>query len=162
MSSELEVRQPATPSHPQDDADDAPEPSLTTLTHRLIEDGRALVRQEIALAKAEALETVADYARAGALVAAGGFAVLVGLVVLLVFVVIALGVLLGDRYWLSTLIVGLIFAVGGMVTIRRAKARLRADRLVPDETIDSLRATAGWAAEQAGRLKNETPERSES
>lgn len=156
------MRQPASPPVHRDDAEDESGPSLTTLAHRLIEDGRALVRQEIALAKTEALETVADYARAGAFVAAGALSVLVGLVVLLVFVVITLGVLLGDRYWLSALIVGLLFSIAGALTIRHGKARLAADRLVPDRTIDSLRATAEWGAEQAGRLKNETPERSES
>ena len=158
MTENLEVRRSA----PLRDDDAEPEPSLTTLANRLIEDGRALVRQEIDLAKTEVMETVASYARAGALVAAGAFAVLVGLVVLLVFVVIALGILLGDRYWLSTLIIGLLFAIAGAIAILRGKARLAADRLVPDETIDSLRATAEWAAEQAGRLKNEDPERPES
>ncbi len=161
MSRELEVRPPTAPTD-RDGAEGVTEPSLTTLAHRLIEDGRALVRQEIALAKSEALETVTDYARAGAFVAAGALSVFVGLVVLLVFVVIALGALLGDRYWLSTLIVGLVFAIAGALAIRYGKTRLTTDRLVPDETIDSLRSTAEWAAEQADRLRNETPDRSES
>jgi hypothetical protein len=154
VSSDLDRRSPAPPDRTRLEPDDA-EPSLAILANRLIEDGRDLVRQEIALAKAEAVDTVTDYARGGALVAIGGLSVLIGLMVLLAFLVIALGVLLEDRYWLSALIVGLLFAGAGALTIWRGKARLRADRLVPEETIESLRATADWAADQARRFRND-------
>jgi len=130
------------------------------LVTRLLDDSRTLVRQEIDLAKTETLEVVQDYSRAGATVAAGVVVALVGVAVFLTFIVLALGELLGGRYWLSTLGVGLVFILVGGIIVRRGRARLTASELVPTRTIDAFRDTAAWAARQTDRVDPDTSDTS--
>src|SRR4051812_37469121 len=88
------------------------EPALGDLIRALAQDSATLVRQEVALAKAELQENVKSVARDIAMVAVGGVLALIGVLVLIAFLVIAVGDAV-DEYWLGALIVGAVFLLGG-------------------------------------------------
>ena len=127
--------------------------SLRLLLGRLAGDGRLLLRQEVALARLEISESVRHLARESAIVAAGGFLIAVGLVILVVFVVLAIGRILWGQYWLSTLLVGSALVLGGFLVLRRGRRALQAGGLKPERTIASLQETKDWVEGSADRLR---------
>jgi uncharacterized membrane protein YqjE len=151
-------RGPRTPAVPEPIA--APvekvesEPSLTQLIRSLLHDSQTLIRQEIELAKLELQHSAMRLARQSAFMAIGGFLIALGLLVLLVFVII----LLGDRYWQSTLIVGLVLCLGGLIVLRKGRRAFGRDSLKPDETIESLQDVRDWARLEARTMKQDLTE----
>lgn len=145
------VPDPLTPRSRADAAD--PERPLGELFRALSRDATALVRQEFALARAELRGNVRAVARGTALVALGGFTALLGLLVLLAFLVVFAGDLLGDRYALGALIVGgVLLAIGGglaLLGLRKAKQA----PIAPEESIASLRDTGAWARGEVTELR---------
>jgi hypothetical protein len=133
----------------------AGDPSLAALVRQLADDGRTLIQQELTLAKAEVQQNVVSFARNAAVMAAGGMLLVLGLLILLVFLILGLGRLLGGQYWLSTLIVGALFAVAGGVTILVGRRGLRKDELKPTRTAQSLRESTEWAKAEAQQLKRD-------
>jgi Putative Actinobacterial Holin-X, holin superfamily III len=134
--------EPGATEPPKDDR------SLAALFTDVRRDLSALVRQEIALARAEALEKV-DQARTGAIaLGAGGVVALVGLYFL--FQALAFGVAallarwLGDEIavWLAPLLVGLLAAVIGGAVLAKGLRNLRNTDLAPRQTAHSLRRDA--------------------
>ena len=74
-----------------------------------------LVREEIALAKAELTEKVTGLAKGAAVGAAAGIFILAGLIYFLHFVALGIAELLGSGAWLGYLIVsGILFLSGGL------------------------------------------------
>ena len=74
-----------------------------------------LVREEIALAKAEVTEKMTGLAKGAAVGAAAGVFILAGLIYFLHFIALLLADLLGDTWWLGYLIVaGVLFLLGGL------------------------------------------------
>lgn len=134
------------------------EPSLTQLIRSLLQDSQTLIRQELELAKLELQHSAMRLARQSAFMAIGGFLIALGLLVLLVFVIILLGVLLGDRYWQSTLIVGLVLCLGGLLVLRKGRRAFGRDSLKPDETIESLQDVRDWARLEARTMKQDLTE----
>jgi membrane protein len=126
---------------------------LGELFRALSRDASALVRQEFALARTEVKQNVRSLARDTVLVVLGGFTALLGLLVLLAALVVGVGDLLGDRYALGALIVGvLLLAVGGglaLLGIRKAAAT----PLAPEETLATLRDTGDWARAEAQEFR---------
>ncbi len=134
---EVDVRTAAPPPPP------AAEPSLGELFRQLTQDSATLIRQEMALAKAELRENIATVARSVAMIAVGGVIALVGVLVLTAFLVILLGDLLAN-YWLAALIVGLLFAVIGGVLASTHLNRLRQVEFKPEHTIQTLKEDKQW------------------
>jgi cytochrome c biogenesis protein CcdA len=123
------------------------EPSLGQLFVDLSNDLSHLVRQELALAKAEVTENI-DRGRQGViLMAAGGIIAFAGVLVLLAAAVIVVGHLI-DSYWLSALIVGAIVTIIGLVVLFSGKGKLDRMNLVPKKTINSLERDAQMAKEK--------------
>lgn len=132
----------------------AAEPSLGELFRQLAQDSSLLIRQEVALAKAEMRENVRSAARSATLLAVGGAIAAVGTLVLSAFLVLLLGELLGN-YWLSALIVGVLFlAVGGVMVSSNLKG-LRANDLKPEQSLDSLREDGQWIRQEIQEAKRE-------
>jgi uncharacterized MAPEG superfamily protein len=74
-----------------------------------------LVREEIALAKAELTEKVTGIAKGAAVGAAAGIFILTGLIYFLHFVALGIAELLGSGAWLGYLILsGVLFLSGGL------------------------------------------------
>lgn len=130
-------------------------PGLPELLRSVLTDAGLLIRQEIALAKLEMQRSATRLAKQSVFIAAGGFLIALGLLVLLVFLILLLGQLLGDEYWLSTLIIGALLCVTGLLVIAKGRRGLRRDRLVPAESIASLNETRAWVESEAAEMKRD-------
>ena len=86
------------------------------------EKAQLLVREEIALAKAEMTEKATGLAKGAAVGAAAGIFILAGLIYFLHFVALLIGDLLGDTPWLGYLILaGVLFLLGGLAGFLAAR-----------------------------------------
>lgn len=132
----------------------AAEPALGDLFRQLAQDSGTLVRQEMALAKAEIKENVRSAAKDAVMIAAGGAVVMVGALVLVAFLVLLVGDAV-DQYWLGALIVGVLFvAVGGFLA-KRGLSRLQNDSLAPDQTIQTLKEDKQWLQSEMQQAKRD-------
>jgi hypothetical protein len=81
-----------------------------------------LVREEIALAKAELSEKISGLVKGAAVGAAAGVFILAGLIYFLHFLALLIAELLGDTVWLGYLIVaGALFLFGGLAGFMAAR-----------------------------------------
>ena len=128
---------------------------LGGLIKRLADDGRALVRQEVELAKIEVRSSVTAVARGSVFVAAGALFLVLGLLVLLVFALLGLGRLLDGQYWLSSLIIGGILSLGGVVLLLMGRKAAARDALRPDRAIAEAKETKEWARSEMSELKSD-------
>lgn len=136
--------------------------SLPRLLRTLVNDLASLVRQEFTLARTETRARIRGFAGHAGQVAAGGGVVLVGILVLVGFLVVGLGVLLDGAYWLSSLLVALVLLViGGAMGYFGAK-RIGSGGIAPTSTIETIADTKVWAEaeirELRGTLLGEAPE----
>ena len=96
--------------------------SYTETIREIISSSKDLVTSEIALATAELKHVAKATSRDLIQVAIFGTMAALSLLPFIAFLVIGLGELLDDRYWLSSLIVAVVFAtVGGVVAYRNVK-----------------------------------------
>jgi membrane protein len=126
----------------------ASERSLGALFRELSGEIGLLVRQEVALGRAEIGESLRRRGRAMAGIAIGLGAVAAGALVLTAFVVILLGDLIGS-YWLAALIVGLVYVLVGGFGARATAAKLGRLSLAPAATLETLQGTGDWARREA-------------
>lgn len=122
------------------------EPSLGELFTDLAGDMSTLVRQEIALARAETMETVRTATRSSTMMAAGGALAYAGLIVLLLAVAYLLGQVM--ELWLAALIVGILTVAIGAILLMVGKNRISNLSVVPERTVESIKEDAQWAKEQ--------------
>jgi uncharacterized membrane protein YqjE len=128
--------------------------SLGPLFSQLAQDSSALIRQEIALAKAEVRQSLSQ-TTSGALKLAIAVALLsLGGLVLTAFLVLLLGRLL-DNYWVSALIVGVVFTIVGALLALAGLRRLKEVQVAPQETIETLKADRDWAKAEVQELKRD-------
>jgi uncharacterized membrane protein YqjE len=119
------------------------EPSLGVLLKDLTGELQQLFRAEVELAKRETREEVQ---RAAGVARFGGVALLAAyLALLLLSFAAAWGLAEVMPAGLAFLIVGIVFAVvaGGAAMV--ARERMRSVRLVPDETVETLKEDVAWA-----------------
>jgi xanthine/uracil permease len=117
--------------------------SIPTLLGEVARDAYDLMRQEIALAKAEAFEKVSTVQTGVAALAIGGAVAFAGLLVLLDACVFALGNALGstivERYpALPALIVGIVVAAIGIVMVSVGAKKFSAGNLRMTRTLHSV------------------------
>jgi len=136
-------------------SDGGHESSLGELFRSLTRDSSALLQKEVELAKAEVRETGTRLARDGAKVGVAAGLAFVGVLAITAFLVIGLGTALGGRYWLSSLLVGVVAAGVGYSMVKSATHDLTQGSLVPRQTLDSLREDKDWAAQQVRELKHD-------
>ena len=122
------------------------ERSVATLLSDLARDFSLLIRQEVALAKAEASEKVGQLGMGIGMMAAGGFVAFAGLIVLMFAGVYALSLVMEP--WQAALIVGGVVTLLGLILVFVGKSKLSADKLTPQRTIQSIKDDARWAKEQ--------------
>ena len=108
-----------------------------------------LVQDEVALAKADLSDKVAQAGRGVGAVAAGGAVLFAGFLVLLFAAVGALEMVLPPEQapWLAPLIVGAVVTLIGAVALSSGKKKLQAENLKPARTLDSLRRDRDFAKE---------------
>lgn len=121
--------------------------SIADLLRDLGSDASLLVRQELALAKAEIQRNVQQSLQALIIMAAGGFIAFAALIVLLSAVIDGL-VAAGFERWLADVIVGSVMAVIGLVLVRSGQAALNATGLAPNRTAANLRRDVDMLKEQ--------------
>ena len=126
--------------------------SLGELFKQLAQESTTLVKQEVALAKAEMRENMKAVGKDVAFLAMGGAILLVGVLVLTAFLVALLGDAL-DNYWLGALIVGLIYAGIGAALVMKGKSNLQRDDLKPEQTIATLKEDKRWAQSEIEQVK---------
>ena len=131
-----------------------PEQELGPLFSQLAQDSTALIKQEIALAKAEVKETIGQTVNGSVKLAIAAALAAVGALVLTAFLVLLLGDLLGN-YWLSALIVGVVFAAIGGVLAKAGLRRFREMTVAPEHTIESLKEDRYWAKSEVSELKRD-------
>lgn len=121
-------------------ADDVKGRSIPQLFRDFTSESSNLLRDELALAKAEMSEKISEVGDgisslgAGALVLFAGFLVLLDAVVLLLMKVIS-----PDNAWLSPLIVGGVVAIIGAIMLANGRSRMKARNLKPRETLAEVK-----------------------
>jgi hypothetical protein len=119
------------------------------LLRDLADGGAALLRQELRLARTE-LAGIAEAVGMGtALTASGAVLALLGAFALFTGIILLAGdQWLRDRYWLAALIMTAI--AGGIAAwmARRGAAHLSPRRLLPDETVATLKEDKEWLKRQ--------------
>lgn len=122
---------------------------LGGLLRDLADGGGALLRQELRLARVE-LTAIAKAVGVGtALTASGAVLTVLGTFALLIGIILLAGdQWLRDRYWLAALIAAAI--AGGIAAwmARRGAAHLSPRRLLPDETVATLKEDKEWLKRQ--------------
>jgi hypothetical protein len=131
---------------------DSSSPSIPGLLKELRDETTTLLRQEVALAKAELKENTSKMTGHAVQLAVGGFVAYAGIIVLLIGIGHLLGALLvrlgmdADVVaWLAPAIVGLVVALIGWGMLARARHAMMQDEIIPRRTLDSLRANKDWA-----------------
>lgn len=118
----------------------APEESATGLLSRLLDDATALVRNEIALAKAEFQQALSNTKTAAGSFALGGAVVVAGCLTLVAAAILALAKIM--QPWAAALIIGALLVLVGVVMLMAAKKSLGGPVMRLDQTQKSLRADA--------------------
>ena len=139
-------------------------PSLGGLLQDLRDETTTLLRQEVALAKAEMTEKASKMGARAAQLAIGGFVAYAGLIVLLFGLADLIASLFMNAgmdsalaVWLSRAIVGIVIALVGYFMLARAKKAMAEDNLVPEQTLQSLRQNKAWAQTKLRHTHEQQP-----
>ena len=122
---------------------------IGSLLRDLAHGGAALIRQELRLARTELTAMVRAVGVGTALTSAGAVLALLGTFAVLTGLILLAGdQWLRDRYWLAALI-GAVIA-GGLAgwMARRGASHLSPRRLLPDETVATLKEDKAWLKRQ--------------
>lgn len=126
--------------------------SVGELLSDLAQDTSQLVRQEVSLATAEMTQKASQAARSiGLLVVGGAFAFLALEMLVNSGVVLLAGMIPLEGIWpalVAFLIVFSVVAIISAVLIRKGLKSLRADNIMPRQTIDTLKEDVQWAKQQ--------------
>jgi VIT1/CCC1 family predicted Fe2+/Mn2+ transporter len=122
--------------------------SIGELFGQLTQDLNLLVRQEIALARAEVTQKVNRAKQDAVSLLAGGFVAYLGALTLVAALVLILDQVIGLATWLAALLVGAALAVVGYVMLQRGLRDLRQIDPTPRRTVETLKDDVQWAKEQ--------------
>jgi hypothetical protein len=120
---------------------------LVSLFTDLISEVTQLFQAEIRLVRAEMNEKVSRVANSGALIGAGAIVMLPAVFILLLAIVRWLEVAGLPQQW-GLLIVGVVVAALGAVLLMKGLNNLKGSALVPQRTIEQVRADFSVAKEQ--------------
>ncbi len=104
-----------------------PERPLSALIRDLVQSTSGLVRAELKLARVEAARNAREVGQDAVRGAIFAVVALLGVLAFMSFLVIGLGNLLQGRYWLSSLIVAVLFLGGGGLAAWRSFGRIGED-----------------------------------
>jgi hypothetical protein len=127
--------------------------STGSLIRGILNDLRTLIREEIALARAEMREQ-AGRARAAALSFGIAAAALVfGAIFLLIAIALGIANLLGWPAWTGFLIMALLLCIGGYFTLSSGRKQLASVHAVPEETVTTLKENSEWIAKRLSSVR---------
>ncbi len=122
------------------------------LISEFFDQGRSLIRGEIAFAKAELKIEAKKAGQLGALVGVGAVALLLGALALTAFAIIALAGLIPA--WAAALVVGVLLVAVGAAVLIAAKKNLESLH-GPERTLINLKQDSQWAKETMRAVKAE-------
>jgi hypothetical protein len=125
------------------DGGDLRDRSLGELVRELVQDGQAILRDEVRLAKAEVREEARQAARGAGALGAGGAVLYAALLFLGVTLV-----LVGSTFlpaWVAALIVTAIYGAAGWAAVSHGRTELRKSR--PARAVEHVKEDARWARE---------------
>jgi len=125
---------------------------LGDLLRRFGQDASTLIKQEIALAKVELRESVKGYVRDVSRLGIALGAAWFGAMALVAFLVIGLGDLI-NNYWVSALIVAVVFLGIAAALAKGALAHMKRNSLAPEETVETIKEDQHWAKQEAREFK---------
>jgi uncharacterized membrane protein YqjE len=120
---------------------DAGNTSLGAVLRDIGLSAKDLIRSEVDLIKVELKDSAQKVGKHSAQVVMFGLLFALSIVPFMAFLIIALGEILDENYWLSSLIVALIFAALGGAMAYRAYSKIKT------EDVDLHHAKDGWARE---------------
>lgn len=124
-----QARQKAGAQH--DDASSVP-----GLFRQLANEATALFSKELTLAKVEMAETINEAKQGVASMISGGSVLYAGFLFLLLAAVTGLARVVD--FWLSSLIVGAVVAIVGLIMVQAGKKKVQPSSLKPERTLSSL------------------------
>jgi cytochrome c-type biogenesis protein CcmH/NrfG len=128
--------------------------SIGDLLGELRRDGSQLLSQEVELAKTEIRESVQKVLRDIAVIAAGG--AILGLAAIALTIALCAGMyVLADlvtpqwaAVWLGPLAAAVILGAIGAIVLQSGRSKLRAQRLAPDLTKQTMKENKEWVREK--------------
>ena len=123
-------------------------PTVTELLTGLMNDVLTLLRQEVSLAKHELRAELRTVILAVVSLGAGGGVAALGGVLLILMLVHLLQALTGLPLWACYGIVGGLFAGAGGVLLVLGQRKLARMRLVPQDTVETMKENVQWIKEQ--------------
>ncbi len=123
-------------------------PSVASLLGGIATDLQTLIRQEIALAKAEFMREWDKAKTAAGSMAAGAAVLALGGFFLCVTVVCVLAEVAGLPWWASFLIVGGVLAVLGLVLFYTGRNKAARVNIIPPQTAETMRENVQWIRNQ--------------
>jgi len=118
--------------------------TVTELVSGIIRDGQELIKQQVALARAEIKADFQRSVRAATLLVVGVVALVPALLLLCNMLVYLLHEQAGLSRWASYGIVGGAFALIGAVLVAVGIQRFRSFNPLPDQTVDSIKENVRW------------------
>ena len=131
------------------------ERSLGELLGDLTREITTLVRQEMALAKAEMTQKAAKVGKDVAFLAAGGAVAYAGLLALIAALILGI-TYLGVPAWASALLVGLVVTGVGGLLVWRGITALKSEDLAPRQTMESIESVKEEIS--GSRVRNRAPQ----
>lgn len=128
-------------------ADARAERSLGELFAELSTETTTLLRKEFQLAQVEIGQKVSRAGRHATLIGTGGVIAHAGALALVAALVLLL-IGAGLPAWAAALIVAVVLVAVGGLLMRSGLAAMRAEDMMPRETIDTLKEGAAWAKHQ--------------
>lgn len=116
------------------------ERSIGELLKAITRDFSTLLREEVALAKAEIQLTIRTAVKDVVFVAAGGLVAYAGLLALIAAAVLGLASVIDP--WLSALIIGGVVTLIGVILLMRGLEEMKSLRPVPKRTVRNLQSDA--------------------
>jgi uncharacterized protein YacL len=123
---------------------DANKPGIPSLIGGIFQDAIDLVSKELTAAKLEIREELEKTKSAMLLLAVGGGALMVGILLLCLMLVHLLQNITGFELWICHAIVGAVLALVGIILLYSAKQRAATTSLVPTDSVQGAKEDARW------------------
>jgi len=123
---------------------DADKPGIPSLIGGIFQDAIDLVSKELTAAKLEIREELEKTKSTVLLMAVGGAALMVGILLLCLMLVHLLQNITGFELWICHAIVGAVLALVGIILLYSAKQRAATTSLVPTDSVQGAKEDARW------------------